>query len=317
MSTWLYLRCTTHTPPLVNDGESGQHLSDLPTIWNQLRDRATVIAEWAAHRENPEKMMSDPPFEHHYARNTAAFLTQHPDCDVDVVDEYGTTHPVPDFSVTIDNTPDPQARGFKPWTFGQVAQLPTRDRRVTVSAQPGDWLTAVGRVRITGVATEGRGGTPPHTWPTRVTLHLQAVQPGKVDQLRDLFTETDGQADAGWRCGAGNNLEVFHLWPQPLPAEAPIPTDTESLQQQLRYAHNDRDVYKDACDQAHTALRNAGDEITRLTTELTETREVAARADDLQARLDAARSIIEHPGNWSTYSALREHLRAAIDGHPQ
>lgn len=27
MSTWLYLRCESHDPPIKNEGESGQHLS--------------------------------------------------------------------------------------------------------------------------------------------------------------------------------------------------------------------------------------------------------------------------------------------------
>ena len=33
MSTWLYLRCESHDPPLKNDVESGQHLYDLEQIW--------------------------------------------------------------------------------------------------------------------------------------------------------------------------------------------------------------------------------------------------------------------------------------------
>ena len=36
MSTWLYLRCESHDPPLENDGESGQHLYDLEQIWADI-----------------------------------------------------------------------------------------------------------------------------------------------------------------------------------------------------------------------------------------------------------------------------------------
>ena len=82
MSTWLYLRCESHTPPLENTGESGQHLYDLEQIWADLDNRDQIAANW---RDGffPED---------HFRRNTARFLAEHPHCQIGVVDEYGRTH---------------------------------------------------------------------------------------------------------------------------------------------------------------------------------------------------------------------------------
>lgn len=218
MSTYLYLRCLNHTPPLTADGESGQHLYDLPTIWSHIRDRDTLIAEWHRRMHDNDTNVDDPPFEHHFGRNTARFLTAHPDCVVDVVDEYGGVHPVPDLSVTVDNTIDPRMPHVKPWTFGQVKQLAGQERPVVVTDQLGDWASPFGRVRIVDTATTGREGTYPDVWPAQVTLHLQVTSQGLLDKVRALFAATDQQATAGWRRGDGDDLEVFELWPQAAPA---------------------------------------------------------------------------------------------------
>ena len=42
MSTYLYLRCEDHDPPLVAREESGQHLYDLPTIRADIADEVEV-----------------------------------------------------------------------------------------------------------------------------------------------------------------------------------------------------------------------------------------------------------------------------------
>lgn len=52
MSTWLYLRCESHNPPLESDGESGQHLYDLPQIWADLDNRDQIAA--ANHSEGKQ-----------------------------------------------------------------------------------------------------------------------------------------------------------------------------------------------------------------------------------------------------------------------
>ena len=46
MSTWIYLECADHDPPISADGESGQHLYDLPDIREDIRRRA----EWTPER---------------------------------------------------------------------------------------------------------------------------------------------------------------------------------------------------------------------------------------------------------------------------
>lgn len=82
MSTYIYLRCDSHTPPIEAGSESGQHLYDLEQIFRDLGDREQIVAAW----END--MTPDDRFR--YA--TAAFLAKHPHCQITVVDEYGRTH---------------------------------------------------------------------------------------------------------------------------------------------------------------------------------------------------------------------------------
>lgn len=82
MSTYLYLRCDSHDPPLKNRVESGQHLYDLDQIWADLNNRNQVVAAWN------EGMTPDDFFRW----NTASFLAAHPHCKIGVVDEYGCTH---------------------------------------------------------------------------------------------------------------------------------------------------------------------------------------------------------------------------------
>lgn len=82
MSTYLYLRCESHNPPLENGDESGQHLYDLEQIWADLDNRDRIAAAWN------DDMTPDDHFRHH----TARFLAAHPHCQIGVVDEYGDTH---------------------------------------------------------------------------------------------------------------------------------------------------------------------------------------------------------------------------------
>ena len=82
MSTWLYLRCESHDPPLENDGESGQHLYDLEQIWADINNRDVIAAAWLNHFFPDD----------HFRRNTASFLAKHPHCQIEVIDEYGRIH---------------------------------------------------------------------------------------------------------------------------------------------------------------------------------------------------------------------------------
>lgn len=85
MSTYLYLVCPLHEPPLRSADEVGQHLSDLPTIRDYIADRQAL----AAAMENWKIPSSE-----YFRRAAATFLQAHPNCPVTIADEYGTTHPV-------------------------------------------------------------------------------------------------------------------------------------------------------------------------------------------------------------------------------
>lgn len=85
MSTWVYLECLDHDPPLRSDGESGQHLTDLPQIRSDIANRDLIVAAVKADFEIGE-------LEHHFRRNTVRFLVQHPSCRVGIRDEYGSEH---------------------------------------------------------------------------------------------------------------------------------------------------------------------------------------------------------------------------------
>lgn len=82
MSTYLYLRCDSHTPPLEAGSHSGQHLYDLDQIFRDIEDRDLIVKAW-----NNDMHPND---QHRFA--TAAFLAEHPHCQITVVDEYGNTH---------------------------------------------------------------------------------------------------------------------------------------------------------------------------------------------------------------------------------
>lgn len=86
MSTWLYLECLDHDPPLQADGESGQHLTDLPEIRSDVAKREVWVA-WDAEDDVWNSL-------HHFRRNTITFLRKHPRCSLGVRDEYGRAHPL-------------------------------------------------------------------------------------------------------------------------------------------------------------------------------------------------------------------------------
>ena len=84
MSTWLYLECIDHDPPLRADGESGQHLSDLVDIRKDIANRNKMV-----------ELYNETEFEwptHHFRLNTVRFLAKHPKCHLTIRDEYGREH---------------------------------------------------------------------------------------------------------------------------------------------------------------------------------------------------------------------------------
>lgn len=83
MSTYLYLECQQHNPPLRAENESGQHLYDLPNIRQDIRNRDVVAQIW---REEYGGGFG------YFRNNTAQFLALHADCPLGIVDEYGNHH---------------------------------------------------------------------------------------------------------------------------------------------------------------------------------------------------------------------------------
>ena len=89
MSTYMYLECTCHNPPLQASEESGQHYRDLRDIFDDIDNRDEVVS--AVKRD---MLPADT-----VRRNTALFLADHPRCDIQVISEY-------DVVMTREDIPD-------------------------------------------------------------------------------------------------------------------------------------------------------------------------------------------------------------------
>ena len=87
MSTWIYLQCDSHTPPIPSDGEVGQHLSDLSDVRRHIENREL-------YRSMAERDLSLATNRVPYAGNAFRFLVTHPHCDVSIRDEYGVAYPL-------------------------------------------------------------------------------------------------------------------------------------------------------------------------------------------------------------------------------
>ena len=75
---------TDNDPHISADGESGQHLYDLPDVREDIRRRA----EWTPERVDESGGV------HWFRRNSRRFLSQHPHCRIVIRDEYGREHPI-------------------------------------------------------------------------------------------------------------------------------------------------------------------------------------------------------------------------------
>lgn len=89
MSTWLHLVCLDHTPPLVAEDESGQHLSDLPQIRADLAAPLTTLLVEVESAPSVDPWNLDQTY---FRRRTVAFRAQHPHCRIGIRDEYGVEH---------------------------------------------------------------------------------------------------------------------------------------------------------------------------------------------------------------------------------
>lgn len=83
MSTYLYLQCIDHDPPISSNGEVGQHLSDLPAVIKLIANREALLK---AH-----ELECDPA--DRWALTAVYFFAQHPKCHIRIVDEYDKQHP--------------------------------------------------------------------------------------------------------------------------------------------------------------------------------------------------------------------------------
>lgn len=91
MSTYVYLECLDHDPPIQAEDESGQHLYDLPQIREDVANREALVEAWTA---NPWPSGIDAL--DYYTRHSARFLAQHPKCRVGIRDEYGRPYSLTD-----------------------------------------------------------------------------------------------------------------------------------------------------------------------------------------------------------------------------
>lgn len=88
MSTYIYLVCLDHDPPLIAEEESGQHLYDLPQIRADIaaRDALYIVIDASEYQDVPD-MGS------YFRSRTARFLAGHRKCRIGIRDECGTEHP--------------------------------------------------------------------------------------------------------------------------------------------------------------------------------------------------------------------------------
>ena len=78
VSTYISLQCLSHRPPLVAEGESGQHLYDLPQLREDIAQ--AVALGWAHHPDGIAALSVGCWPEERFRRTTALFLREHPTC---------------------------------------------------------------------------------------------------------------------------------------------------------------------------------------------------------------------------------------------
>lgn len=84
MSTYLYLQCDSHEPPIGADQEAGQHLYDLEHIRKDWANRHAIKTGWEAGLS----LEGDSYFQ----TSNRFFMMQHINCKVSIHDEYDRQH---------------------------------------------------------------------------------------------------------------------------------------------------------------------------------------------------------------------------------
>jgi len=118
MSTDIYLVCMSHRPYLYAESDSGQRLSDLVQIRDDIANRHVLVEAW--------KQDIRPDDRQRY--RTVLFLVQHPHCNIGIQDEYDEWYALTDVSCERlehkDPRPDSHSHGSKTWRFlGETCPL--------------------------------------------------------------------------------------------------------------------------------------------------------------------------------------------------
>ena len=96
MSTYIYLVCLDHDPPLLAEEESGQHRYDLPRIREEINNREEIVRAYeGGHSLNPRYASDwdDESTNVYFRVRSARFLARHQSCRIGIQDEYGQDHP--------------------------------------------------------------------------------------------------------------------------------------------------------------------------------------------------------------------------------
>ena len=83
MSTTMYMQCLSHDPPIYSD-EVGQHDYDLSDIRKHIANRKLYEAN--------RKADLDISYGDYWGNAAAYFLTQHPNCEIGIINQYGGTY---------------------------------------------------------------------------------------------------------------------------------------------------------------------------------------------------------------------------------
>lgn len=177
MSTYLYLVCVDHDPPLKSADEVGQHLTDLPTVRAVLANR---------HSDSMQRTFAD-----RYADAASRFLNDHPKCNVRIRDEYGREHPT--------TTPEeaPVSNDIHRLRPGMIAAVTLDDGTVIPPAEVRD-----------------ERGVGLYVGPILARLHNGHRAPGvaSVAVEDDEDAEVEALArEIGWALGCGSGEELARI----------------------------------------------------------------------------------------------------------
>jgi hypothetical protein len=92
MSTYMYLECLDHDPPILSADEVGQHTYDLENIRAYVANRELYLSQ----QELENKLGTYIDYGTSWANTAARFLIQHPKCNIGIRDEYGRDYALHD-----------------------------------------------------------------------------------------------------------------------------------------------------------------------------------------------------------------------------